>query len=69
MRRDFLALTVLFSLLFVSGFAPLQQSNTISILNRSGQPASQITDGDTIQIKVTLSQPVTQQETITFLLG
>src|SRR5512147_3233470 len=69
MRRFFLVSVLLLSLLVVSGFAPLQQSNTISVLNRSGQPTAQITDGDGIQIKVSLSQPASQQETITFQLG
>jgi len=67
MRRAFVVLTVLVSLLSLSGFTPLQQSSEISILNRAGQPTSQITDGDGIQLQITLSQPVTQQENISFL--
>ena len=51
MRRAFLTLTVLLSLLSVSGFIPFQQSNTLAILNRAGQPTVQITDGDKIKTK------------------
>ena len=69
MRRTLLTLTVLLSLLSVSGFIPFQQSNTLAILNRAGQPTAQITDGDTLKLQVTLSQSVTQQENITFTLG
>ena len=69
MRRTLLTLTVLLSLLSVSGFIPFQQSNTLSILNRAGQPTAQITDGDTLKLQITLSQSVTQQENITFTLG
>ena len=69
MRRTLLTLTVLLSLLSVSGFIPFQQSNTLAILNRVGQPTTQITDGDTLKLQITLSQSVTQQENITFTLG
>lgn len=69
MRRTLLTLTVLLSLLSVSGFNPFQQSNTLAILNRAGQPTAQITDGDTLKLQITLSQSVTQQENITFTLG
>lgn len=69
MRRTLLTLTVLLSLLSVSGFSPFQQSNTLAILNRAGQPTAQITDGDTLKLQVTLSQSVTQPENITFTLG
>ena len=69
MRRTLLTLTVLLSLLSVSGFIPFQQSNTLAILNRAGQPTAQITDGDTLKLQITLSQSVTQQENITFTLG
>lgn len=69
MRRALLTLTVLLSLLSVSGFIPFQQSNTLVILNRNGQPTAQITDGDTLKLQITLSQSVTQQENITFTLG
>jgi len=69
MRRAFLTLTILLSLLSVSAFIPLQQSNTITILNRAGQPTTQITDGDTLKLQVTLSQSVTNQDIINFTLG
>lgn len=69
MRRLFLTLTILLNLLFVYGFAPLQQSDaTITILNRADQSTSQITDGDSIRIQITLSQPVTKPENIIFNL-
>src|SRR5262245_37277486 len=69
MRRFFMVSVLLLSLLIVSGFIPFQQTNQIAILNRSGQSTSQITDGDSIQIQLTLSQPVTQQQNVNFLLG
>jgi pimeloyl-ACP methyl ester carboxylesterase len=71
MRRIFLTLTVFLSLLSVSGFTSVQQNSesNIVILNRNNQPTSKITDGDTLKFQITLSQPATQQENITFKLG
>jgi len=67
MRRILPALIVILSLVAVYGFAPLQQSNPIlTILNRAGQPTSHITDGDGIQIQITMSQPPAQGEEIKF---
>ncbi|MBI3152073.1 MAG: hypothetical protein HYZ21_08075 [Chloroflexi bacterium] len=70
MRLKFPILTVLLSVLSVYGFAPIQQTSggIVTLLNRENQPASQITDGDSIQIQVTLPQPVTQTEKINFSL-
>ncbi len=70
MRRISLTFIVILSLLSVYGFTPLPQSNpTIAILNRANKTTSQITDGDTLKLQITLSQSVTQQENITFTLG
>jgi len=71
MRRTFLTLVILLSLLSVYGFAPAQQSSEIkiSIINRADQGTSQITDGDAIKIQITLSQSTAQQEKVTFKLG
>ena len=70
MRRISLAFIIILSLFSVYGFAPLQQLNaTITVLNRSDKTTSQITDGDTLKLQITLSQSVAQQENITFTLG
>lgn len=70
MRRIILNLAVLLCIPSAYGFAPFQQAygENIIILNRSDQPISQITDGDSIRIQITLSQPVEQAETMTFSL-
>ena len=71
MRRIFLTLIVLLSLLSISGFTGLQQNPEINIviINRNNQTAAQITYSDTLKLQITLSQSVAQQETITFKLG
>jgi pimeloyl-ACP methyl ester carboxylesterase len=70
MQRAFRSSFILLSALFLSGFVPHQQNAAnVSILNRENQPVTQITDGDTIQIKVTLPSPVTEQQKINFNLG
>ena len=68
MRRTLLILISLLSTVLVSGFTSLPQSNStqITILDRAGQPTSQITDGDSIQIQITMSQPVAGGENIKF---
>ena len=68
MRRTLLILISLLSIVLVSGFTSLPQSNStqITILDRAGQPTSQITDGDSIQIQITMSQPVAGGENIKF---
>ena len=64
---SFLALLVFISNL---AFLPAQTSGSrVTVLDRTGQAVSQITDGDGVQLKIELSQPVSQQTTITFLLG
>ena len=67
MRR--LSLIVLLSVFFLSGFSPAIQSSTTTIilLDRNGQPTTQITDGDSIQIQIELSQPTSQEEDMDFL--
>jgi pimeloyl-ACP methyl ester carboxylesterase len=71
MHRTFLTLTILLSLLSIYGFTSLQQitETNIVILNRNHQPTSKITDGDTLKLQITLSQPAAQQENITFKLS
>ncbi len=68
MRKILLILTSLFVLSALSGFGFHQQDSAtlIQILNRSGNAATQITDGDTVQLQITLPQPVTTAQTITF---
>jgi len=69
MRRLYLTLFIILSVLLSSGFMPEQQdvAPTVIILDRNGQPTTQITDGDNIQLQVTFPQPVKQQENISFL--
>ncbi|MEP7134781.1 MAG: hypothetical protein ABI904_07585 [Chloroflexota bacterium] len=68
MRRTFLTFIVLLSLFPIYGFAPLQQSaeTNISVMDRAGKATAQITDGNTLTLQITLSQPASQQENITF---
>ena len=68
MRRIFLTLTMLVSVVAVSGFVVLPQNvdASIVIINRDHQPTSQITDGDSVQIQITTSQPSAQGEEIKF---
>ena len=67
MRLIFRLFSVFLSLVF---FMPVLQTGatTITILNRAGKPVSQITDGDNIQVQITLPQAATQPEDISFLL-
>jgi len=69
MRHLSLTLIVLLSVLFLQGFTSATQNAnpTVIILDHNGQPTTQITDGDTIQLQVTLPQPVKQQENINLL--
>lgn len=70
MQRTILASFVLFSIFSIYGFLPNQQDTAnLSILNREKQPVTQITDGDTVQIEVTLPHPVTEQQKVNFNLG
>jgi pimeloyl-ACP methyl ester carboxylesterase len=71
LRRILSFSTVLFGFFSLYSFRSGWQGAdaSIAVLNRAGQATSGITDGDTIRLQVTLSQAVTQQETITFTLG
>lgn len=67
MRKLLLAILSL-NILFVQGFSVQAQSNQaiVTILNRTNQATTKITDGDSIRIQLTLPQAVSTQETITF---
>jgi len=64
-----LTVIVLLNIIFTSAFSPtIQTSNgLITILDHNGQPTTQITDGDTIQLQVTFPQALSQQNEIHFL--
>ncbi|MFT3892059.1 MAG: hypothetical protein QM730_10525 [Anaerolineales bacterium] len=69
-KRVYCFLVLLF-LLFTQAFIPVRQTSggSITVLNRSGQSTTQITDGDSIQLQVTVSQSAAQQQDINFLFG
>jgi len=71
MRNLLLVVIVFLNTFFIQGFSSTAQSSeaTIIILNRANQATTQIMDGDTIRIQITLPQAVSAQETITFTLG
>ena len=71
MHRTFLTLAILLSISAIHKFNPTQQStkSNVSIIDRKNQTTTQITDGDTIRIQITLPQSATQNENITFSLG
>ena len=71
MRRTFLVLFILFCVPLISGFQPLTQaaSASIIVLNRDDQRVSQMTDGDNIRIQITLSGAAEQTEKINFSLA
>ncbi|HEX2993123.1 MAG TPA: hypothetical protein VHO49_20710, partial [Anaerolineales bacterium] len=71
MRNLLLCILAFLVLVSATGFAFEAQSGeaAITLLNRSGQPAIRITDGDIIRIQVTLPQPVAVQQAVTFTLG
>lgn len=70
MHRLIRFLFVLLSLPALYGFSSERQTaaNAIIILDRNGQPVSNLTDGNNIRLRVTLPQAAAQTETITFLL-
>ncbi len=70
MWRTLLVLAALFALLAGSGFAFLPQSRggSVEVLDRSGQPAARITDGDTIRLRLTLDAPGSSTQTYQFKL-
>ncbi len=70
MHKSFLIPLVLLSLFSVQASFPAAQSNEASIvlLNSKNQATTQITDGDTVRIQVTLSQPAQGTENMFFTL-
>lgn len=70
MRRIFPALIILLSVLLSTGFAPAKQdaTPTVTLLDRTGQTATQITDGDTVQIQISLPQEVAEDTMVNFSL-
>ena len=71
MRKLFLLAILFLDVVFVQGFSFSAQpgENSVVVLNRQNQETTAIVDGDTIQLRVTLSQAVTAQMKITFTLG
>ena len=69
MRRFSLTLIVLLSVLLSTGFTFEKQNTnpTIILLDRNGQPTTQITDGDSIQLQITFQTPTINQENVDFL--
>jgi pimeloyl-ACP methyl ester carboxylesterase len=70
MRRTLLVLTALFALFPTLGLArrPETPGAAVKLLDRSGQPATSITDGDTVRLRLTLPGPVSTPQTYTFKL-
>lgn len=70
MSTKILTLFVVMNLFLASGFTLREQTSlpTLTIINRNQNPTTQITDGDTIQLKAVYPQPVQGQETINFFL-
>ena len=74
MHKSLVFIAVLLVFIPFYGFAPAVQMGQssdamITLLNRSGQTTTQITDGDSIRIRITLPQPVQSLQNITFTLG
>jgi pimeloyl-ACP methyl ester carboxylesterase len=69
MRRLFLTSIALLSLISTYGFTPQNQTSgaIVSIINRDDRSVTQITDGDSVRLHVSLPQPVMRDETIDFL--
>ena len=71
MRTKVLTFIVLLSLLSAQGFVAARQAGetNITILNRQNKATTQITDGDTIQVQIKLSEALSEQQTVSFTLG
>ncbi|HSJ90312.1 MAG TPA: hypothetical protein VK909_24080, partial [Anaerolineales bacterium] len=71
MRKRVLIVIVLLTALLTQSFNPPQQTEgtTTTLLNRANEATTQITDGDSVRIHITLPQEVSVQERITFTLG
>ncbi|HKJ38687.1 MAG TPA: hypothetical protein VJ972_07910, partial [Anaerolineales bacterium] len=69
MRYKIMRLFIILSVLWSSAFSHAKQDANpiVIVLDRSGQPTTQITDGDNIQLQITFPTPVTQQADIDFL--
>ncbi len=69
MRKPLLVI-VISALLSLQGFAPVSQNSgtNITVLNRAGEVSTAITDGDAVRLQVTLAQPASGPQTITFTL-
>jgi pimeloyl-ACP methyl ester carboxylesterase len=70
MRKTLLIVIVLFNLLSIQANSYAAQSSdaNIVLLNHKDQATTTITDGDTVRIQITLSQPVQVTENILFTL-
>ena len=69
--QRFLLAALIPGILFVGGFSTPAQINsaTITLLDRTGRASAQITDGDTVQIQLTLPQKVATETQIDFFLN
>jgi len=69
--RRFLTLLLLSTIISIPNLVSLAQVNTatLMLLDRTGQTKTQITDGDTVQIQITLPQAVAQETRISFSLN
>ena len=70
MRKSFLIILVLLLLLSSHANSSAAQASKVNIvlLNRGNQATTQITDGDTVHIQVTLSRPVQATQNVNFTL-
>lgn len=71
MRKKALIAFVLLSILCAQHVVAAQQDvvTTVAILDRDGQPTTQITDGDSIRIQAAVSQSANAQQVIDFWWG
>jgi len=70
MRKSFLLILILLSIFsfYTNSHAAQKNEANIVLLNRKNQATTQITDGDTVHIQLTLSQPVQAVQDISFTL-
>lgn len=68
MRRIIFSALILLHVLLLSGFRPLvQDPPNVILLNRQNQSVTQITDGDAIQLQVTIPQLAAEAFNVTFV--
>jgi len=69
MRYKIMSLFIVLSVLWSSAFSYAKQDANpiVTVLDSNGQPTTQITDGDNIQLQVTFPTSISQQEDIDFL--